>query len=342
MTAEKNTEKLRELLQELNQWDALEFWPVACRGRQNFYLPYMMNDALEYYIIFKDCSITGEFSKNFQEHAFAELTESADRLGLIVREGNSHVFTLWFCDFEIVCQCFQYHRIGHFWVQGQEQWRQLVYMIGTMLDKQEYVGASVCNDKERALLPLMEFAPFYLWFPLTELPRDKYSNTKKGCQCMHALAVEAQDRRFAALVRLYSYFPFRWMTALVGHALQKPARQSLYHLIFRKVSEASLAYPPRDYGKEQNQRISRLRKDAAKKLRQKGFSGEYPFFQKDHLQIYATEEHPFTVMEADDFHFRIQFMVSSCACPGEGINRGFFTCRANEGLIFRDLNFLEE
>ena len=214
-------------------------------------------------------------------------------------------------------------------------------MIGTMLDKQEYVGASVCNDKERALLPLMELHLLPV-VPPDRASRDKYSNTKKGCQCMHALAVEAQDRRFAALVRLYSYFPFRWMTALVGHALQKPARQSLYHLIFRKVSEASLAYPPRDYGKEQNQRISRLRKDVAKKLRQKAFSGEYPFFQKDHLQIYATEEHPFTVMEADDFHFRIQFMVSSCACPGEGINRGFFTCRANEGLIFRDLNFLEE
>lgn len=342
MTSEKNIKKLKRLLQELNQWDALEFWPVTCQKHQNFYLPYIMNDALEYYIIFKDCSVTGEFSKSFQEHAFAELTQNAERFGLIVHEGDSQVFTLWFRDFEIVCQCFQYHRIGHFWVQGQEQWRQLVYMIGTILDKQDYVGDSVCNEKELALLPLMEFAPFYLWFPLTELPLDKYSNTQKGCQCMRSFALEAKDKGFAALVSFYSRFPFGWMTKLVGRSLQKPARIPLYHLLFQKVSEASLAYPTRDYGKEQNQHINHLRKETAAKLHQKGFSGEYPFFQKNNLQIFATEEHPFTVMESEDFHFRIQFMVSNCSRSGEGINRGFFTGRKNEGLIFRNLDFLEE
>lgn len=340
MTTETDIRKLTQLLDELNRWDALEFHSVFRKGQREIYLPYIMNDALEYYLIFKNCRVTGCFCETFQEKAIAEFSQTADGKHVIVREGDSHIFTLWFENFEIICQCYQYHRIGHFWVQGQEQWRQLVYMIGTMKDKQEYAGDSVCNDRERALLPLMEFAPFFHWFPLAELPAEKYRNTDKGCRCMQALAMEAGDKAYAAMISLYRHFPTLRLRKHLSAALQRPARIPLYNLILRKVEEASCAYPARDYGHEQNKNIRQMRKEAAKVLHQNDFSGDYPYFQKGELQVFAAEEHPFTVMEAEDFHFRIQYMVSRSR-PGTGINRGFFTARGNEGLIFRDLTFLK-
>ena len=38
---------------------------------------------------------------------------------------------------------YRYHEIGHFWRDGAEQWRQLVYMIGTIREKYRFLGEDV-------------------------------------------------------------------------------------------------------------------------------------------------------------------------------------------------------
>lgn len=85
----------------------------------------MMNDALEYYVILENCKITGD--SGFDNLVSATLILDQSRPALLVHRASSHVFTIWFDDARIVCQCYQYHQIGHFWVNGQEQWRRLVY-----------------------------------------------------------------------------------------------------------------------------------------------------------------------------------------------------------------------
>ena len=59
----------------------------------------------------------------------------------------------------------------------------------------------------------------------------------------------------------------------------------------------------------------------------------YPLFQKENEMIHATEEHPFTVLESDDFSFRIQFMVSKTKDAKPALNAGFFDGNDRSGTI---------
>lgn len=47
-----------------------------------------------------------------------------------------------------------------------------------------------------------------------------------------------------------------------------------------------------------------------RKLHQKGYHGTYPIFWNEYQQITLAEEHPFTILDWDDFNFHIQYMIS--------------------------------
>lgn len=279
MIRDNNLNRLQKIINELNDWDALELYPDSNDGGRTYYIPYMMNDALEYYVVLEDCHFVGDYASDYQGETSAELIQNPDKMGLIIRQGDS-VSTLWFQVCRIERQCYQYHRIGHFWVQGQEQWRQLVYMIGTMYDKHKYIGDKVCNEKELALLPLMGFPPLLKWYPLNEVPWNLYPHTKEGCKCMKQLALAAGDRHFARLISLYELLPLPQMRNFLGRALTKSSRIPLYNLIYERVCHASEDYPPRDYGEEYNNRVAAKRAEAERTLHKNGFTGNYPYFKK--------------------------------------------------------------
>ena len=54
----------------------------------------------------------------------------------------------------------------------------------------------------------------------------------------------------------------------------------------------------------------------------------------------AVEEHPFTIFEAEDFVFRIQFMVSVSSKENQMLNFGFFKGRGNKGWIEKKIENL--
>lgn len=279
-------------------------------GQQNFYIPYMMNDALECYLLLTNGLMTGEYTSDNTAILHVEFIESAARPALIFHQSGDNVFTLWFEEAYKDLKLYRYDQIGHFWVNGDEYWRQLVYIIGTIHDKYEYLGEEVCNPEELALLPLMEFAPFRHYTPIHDSLDSYYSNTQDGLECMQALALEANDLSFYRLTQFYAHFPFKWIGKCLAKTLNHPKRLPLYELIYQKVQDASMQYPERTYTSELNQRIARERQQITDQLLHKGFSGEYPRFNKDGLQIFATEEHPFTILESDTFNFKIQLTIS--------------------------------
>ena len=124
----------------------------------------MMNDALECYLVLKDARITGEYLQLDPEEfpLQAQIAQRDGQTALIVKQGSENIFTIWFREIEESFQCYQYHRIGHFWVEGQEHWRQLVYMTGTIYDKYEYMKEKACSDLEMELMHLIEFPPSLL------------------------------------------------------------------------------------------------------------------------------------------------------------------------------------
>ena len=65
-----------------------------------------------------------------------------------------------------------------------------MYMVGIIHDKYEYIGENVCNEKEIALMPLIEFPPFRFWSPIHESLDEKYPFTYDGIDAMKELAKE--------------------------------------------------------------------------------------------------------------------------------------------------------
>ena len=117
-----------EKLAEIFEYQVFEL----CIG-EDYLIPYMMNDAVENYLILKNGQMIGNYLNDDTLEVTGKLAVEKDRYVLSVRQGEENAFTLYFSEIEERIQCFQYHRIGHFWVKGQEQWRQLVYIIGNNL-----------------------------------------------------------------------------------------------------------------------------------------------------------------------------------------------------------------
>lgn len=337
---EKGMPNVYGKLAEIFQYQVFELHEEMIDQRNsNYYIPYMMNDALECYLVLKNARMTGEYLPlDAGEYPLqAQIAQRDGQTALIVKQGKENVFTIWFREIEEYFQCYQYHRIGHFWVQGQEQWRQLVYMVGTIYDKYEYMKEKACNGMEMELMHLVEFPPFRFWSPVEESLEGRYPSNPKGAECMKKLAKEAGDGIYAFFVSIYEKFPVRFLEKKLAAMLCSPAREDLYETIYEKVRRASLAYPKRDYGELLNAQILQKRKVVNSRLKRAGFEGKYPFYKKDDMQVVVTEEHPFTCMESQDFIFRMQFMVSKCQKKC-GRNGGFFKARNREGWIFEDLD----
>ena len=331
-------------LAEIFQFHVFELHLGEDRGRKaDFYIPYMMNDALECYLVLRDAWMTGDYLDLDQEEypIQGQLAWRDDRSALIVKQGSENVFTIWFSELTEVFQCYQYHRIGHFWVRGQEQWRQLVYMVGTVYEKYQYLGDAACNEGEKEFMRLIEFPPFRYWSPIDEPLDDRYPSTREGALCMRELALEAGDKSYARLAGLYARFPLGFLKKRLAGKLCSPARQGLYEMIYGKVRAASLKYPKRVYGEALDGEILRERRDVHQRLHRAGFRGKYPVYTRENVEVVAVEEHPFTTMEAEDFTFRIRFMVSRCKKErNKGRNGGFFNGRGREGWIGEKLDVL--
>lgn len=325
-----STEMLQQYLSEICSCHALEVYADG----DKVYIPYMMNDALECYMCFSDAQLIGQPQPSYDGESSFELIQDS-KSGIIFRQGTQNVFTLWYNSAHQHLQCYRYDQIGHFWVSGQEHWRRLVYILGTIYDKYCYMGDEVCNPEELELLKLMEFAPLYHYSPIHEPLDDIYPNTLEGIHAMRSLAREVNDRNFLLLLDIYHRFPISIIKNLLQRVLNRPARIPLYERLFHKIETASRRYPERDYGEERNRHIVDARNTLSQNLLSQGYVGEYPVFQKDALQIVAMEEHPFTILESSNFPFRIQLMESETRNGDQRINAGFFRKRGNRRRIVK-------
>lgn len=342
-----------EKLAEIFQHEVFELYEgEGADSRKDYFIPYMMNDAVEDYLLLKNCRLVGQYLTEKELEASgcgqhgdggketsAEVVRESEGYVLIVRQGTDHVFTLHFQDIEECVKYYPYHQIGHFWVKGQEQWRQLVYQIGTIYDKYEYLGEQACNEEELQVLKLMEFPPFRYWSPISESLDDKYDATYAGILTMENIAHCAKDHGYEKWVHLYQKMPVRWIEKILTGKLLSPERVGLYEHICEKVKAGSEKYPERDYGEKLNSEIRRKREKIHKVLLEKGFHGTYPEYRREGMQVIATEEHPFTLsmMEFDDFGFRVQFMVSECGKVQENKkNCGFFRGKDRRGYILSE------
>lgn len=329
MTAPLTAARLGSLLEELLELEVLELLRCPEVDTRHLFIPYMLNDAIEQYLVLEQCEVMGA-AGNFPAGTAVELTDDPQP-GVILRRPDGTVATLWYQQARLERQLYQYHAIGHFWRSGQEHWRRLVYAVGTARDKQLYIGDEVCSEQERALAPLVHFAPFRYWSPIREPLADRYPDSREGFAAMVRLARKARDTAYLRQLGWYRLLRNVPMLSLLAEkklalALTKPERKELYAVIFRELEAASQGYPHRDYPPAQQREMDAARQRAEAQLRAKGFTGSYPCFRRGCTQALAMEEHPFCIesMDYEGFGFGIKLMVSSTAEPDPRPNAGFF------------------
>lgn len=115
-------EKLSLLLSQ-GQFELLLPEPDA---EDNIRLIYLMNDAVESFLVFHEAELMGAYDPDFQRELRATMERSKDKNVLIVYQGET-VCTIFFRTLALETHMFNYGRIGHFWVKGYEYLRQLEY-----------------------------------------------------------------------------------------------------------------------------------------------------------------------------------------------------------------------
>ena len=70
--------------------------PVEEHGSICYYVPYMMNDAVENYLVLRDCRLVGKFQPDFKGKQEAQIAEVKDGYVFAFRQGMENAFTLFF------------------------------------------------------------------------------------------------------------------------------------------------------------------------------------------------------------------------------------------------------
>ena len=123
-----------ELLLSENQFELI-LPETGTSAPDTIRLVYLMNDAVESFLLFHNVRLTGTYDPAYEGELDALLTQDEnERYALIVHQGDS-VVTLFFEDLTLENHYYDYSQLGHFWMKGYEYLRQLEYRIAILRDK---------------------------------------------------------------------------------------------------------------------------------------------------------------------------------------------------------------
>ena len=151
---EKTLKKLAQLLEQ-DQFELIFPEDMQAERRQiseekthgtDIKLVYLMNDAVESFLVFRNARMTGEYHSEYQGQLQASMNRQADGYVLVVRQGAT-VLTLFFEDLDLEVHLYEYAYTGHFWVKKYEYLRQLEYRLAILRDKRDYLGEEYCTEE---------------------------------------------------------------------------------------------------------------------------------------------------------------------------------------------------
>lgn len=320
--------KLAQILEE----KVLEIWEGE---NGDYYAAYLMNDSAESFLVFSNAHMIGEFQWGLEAVTQAALAVEKDSYVLAVQQGGKNSFTIRFKELKFETHLYQYHGIAHVWVRGQEHWRQLVYRLGIVKDKYQFLGEETCTGEEKELLPLLEFAPFRSWISVPWDEGKRFQSSGAGIEAFLNIVNEAGDTKYEKVLR-------RYMTSMDSHKglrlenklhdmLNLPEHIKIYDIIREKINRASAVYKKRSFGTAVDNLISEKRRAVEEMFWKNGFGGQYPWFKKhnDQMEIscYMLEEQPF--VRAGRKKYRFYYFWSETDDTGKRgephyINEGFF------------------
>ena len=262
-------------------------------------LVYLMNDAVESFLIFRDARLTGSYLENYEGPLKSSLSQEGDEYILVVWQGEN-VVTLFFRMLDLEVYLYNYGEIGHFWVPGYEYLRQLEYTFAIIRDKREYLGERYCNRREQKLAALADFPPLnYTCYPAVSkqyiVPRDNPWIPSDGAfSLMKEMAEQVGDRKIEKWIHFYERYPYPVVARCLAVLLHRNAHAKVVDLITERLKKATSVYPNRSFGEKEDENIGKLLGRAEKRKEELERAG---------IHAEVLHEEPFTTAKDTlDFH----------------------------------------
>ena len=289
-------EKLVQLLEQ-NQFELIF-------TEQDIRLVYLMNDAVESFLVFQNARMTGEYKDDYEGELDATLEKQGQKYVLIVHQGDT-VVTLFFENLIQENHFYEYGTIAHFWVKKYEYLRQLEYRLAILRDKYDYLGEKSCNEKEKQLAQLVDFPPLnYCCYPAVPakyiVPRENpWEPSEDALMVMEELAERAGDRFLKVVLKLYRKYSIPFLAKRIGNMLHRNRHSKVVDLIDREIQEASKKYPCRYFGRDIELKVQQTMnavKERQNQLKEKG------------QQSVILREEPFTTAQ-DSIAYKLYLMI---------------------------------
>lgn len=203
---------------------------------QDIRLVYLMNDAVESFLVFQNVRMTGKYRDDYDGELEATLEKQGQKFVLIVHQGDT-VVTLFFENLIQENHFYEYGTIAHFWVKKYEYLRQLEYRLAILRDKYDYLGEKFCNEKEKQLAQLVDFPPLnYCCYPAVPakyiVPRENpWEPSEDALMVMEELAERAGDRFLKVVLKLYRKYPIPFLAKRIGNMLHRNRHSKVVDLI---------------------------------------------------------------------------------------------------------------
>lgn len=291
------------MLEELLEQDQFELLP-AKEGDTERRLVYLMNDAVESFLVFRGAALTGHYLEDYEGALTWSMSRDAARYVLVVRQGDNAV-TLLFENLDLQVHLYNYGEIAHFWVPGYEYLRQLEYRIAILRDKCEYLGPEYCTPEERRLAHLAYFPPLnYCCYPavpakyIVPIP-DPWNPSEEALNVMEELARECGNKKLGWRLKFYRRHPWPLLAKRIAAMLHRTECEEVVDLLSRRLREAVQDYPRRSFGKATDNAIKRLEQQAEERRQELARQG---------IRAEVLREEPFTIAQ-DNLEFHVYLMI---------------------------------
>lgn len=308
---EETLEKLAQLLEQ-DQFELLipekmrtESGRISDKASASMDIPlvYLMNDAVESFLVFRNVRMTGEYHSDYQGELQASMTRQEGRFVLVIKQDDT-VLTLFFEDLDLEVHLYEYAYTGHFWVKEYEYLRQLEYRLAILRDKYDYLGEEYCTEEEKRLAALVEFPPLnYCCYPA--IP-EKYIVSREhpwipsndAIDYMERLALECGDASFAKLLSIYRKHPSKFWAKRLAAMLHRTKHSGIVDLLTEKLQQATAGYPRRFLGKELEQHYQNVLEKVKKRQAE---------LEKQGIRADVLREEPFTIAR-DSLEYKVYLM----------------------------------
>ena len=308
---EETLEKLAQLLEQ-DQFELLipekirtESGRISDKASASMDIPlvYLMNDAVESFLVFRNVRMTGEYHSDYQGELQASMARQDGRFVLVIKQDDTEL-TLFFEDLELEVHLYEYAYTGHFWVKDYEYLRQLEYRLAILRDKYDYLGEAYCTEEEIKLAALVEFPPLnYCCYPSVPqkyiVPKDDpWTPSNEAIQVMYDMAELTRDRKMQRMLKFYKNHPEKCVAKIIASMLHRNSHKELVDYLINIFVKASENYPVRNFGKE-NEKLEKYIKKA-EQLKEE--------LSKDGIEASVITEEPFVGVK-DSIEFKVYLMI---------------------------------